>query len=120
MRIRIHEIETGSKDPQASVSFFKVLGLAPVIEQDGLTVFNSGQKGIDFNVSHHLPSGITRISFMTDDLKAMMQHLIDQQVLFEGPFESHLGMLSIQLQSPDGITIIINTPTDSSPSWLVI
>lgn len=120
MEIRIHEIEMGSDDLLASASFFKMLGLQPTIEQIGLTVFNSGQKGMDVNVSQHLSRGVTQISFITDDLKAMMQHLREQQMVFEGPYESHLGMLSIKLQSPDGISVVINTPTDSSPSWLMV
>lgn len=120
MKIRIHEIEMGSDNLSASGSFFKMLGLQPTIEQSELTVFNSGQKGFDLNVSKHLSQGVTQISFITDDLKAMVQHLHEHQIAFEGPYESHLGMLSIKLQSPDGIPIVINTPTDSSPSWLIL
>ena len=120
MKIRIHEIEMGSHDLSTSGTFFKMLGLQPTIEQNELMVFNSGQKGMDLNVSKHLPQGVTQISLITDDLKAMMQQLHEQQVVFEGPYESHLGMLSIKLQSPDGIPIVINTPTDSSPSWLQV
>jgi hypothetical protein len=120
MKIRIHEIEMGSNDLSTAASFFKMLGLQSMIEQNELTVFNSGQKGIDLNVSKHLSPGITQISFITDDLKAMMQQLTAYQILFEGPYESHLGMLAIRLQSPDGIAIVVNTPTDSSPLWLVV
>lgn len=120
MKIRIHEIEMGSQDLSATTSFFKIMGLESAIEQDALTVFNSGQKGMDLNVSQHLSTGVTQISFITDDLKAMMQHLLEHQIVFEGPYESHLRMLSIKLQSPDGIPVVINTPTDSSPSWLMV
>lgn len=120
MKIRIHEIETGSHDLPAASAFFKLLGLQPAIQQDGLTVFNSGIKGVDLNLSEHLSQGVTQISFITDDLKVMMQHLHEHQIVFEGPFESHLGMLSIRFNSPDGIPILINTPTDSSPDWLEV
>lgn len=120
MKIRIHEIEMGSHDLSAASAFFKLLGLQPIIEQDGLTVFNSGLKRMDLNLSKHLSQGVTQISFITDDLKVMMQHLHEHQIVFEGPFESHLGMLSIRFNSPDGIPILINTPTDSSPDWLQV
>lgn len=120
MKIRIHEIELGSHDLSAANAFFKLLGLQPAIEQDELTVFNSGQKGVDLNLSKHLPAGATQISFITDDLKTLMQHLTVHKIAFEGPYESHLGMLSIQFNSPDGIPILINTPTDSSPDWLQV
>lgn len=120
MKIRIHEIEMGSSDLSQTVSFFKMMGLTSALEQDHLTVFKSGQTALDLNVSHHLPAGNVQISFITDDLKEMMQQFKEHQIVFEGPYESHLGMLSIRLQSPDGISIVINTPTDSSPSWLVV
>lgn len=120
MKIRIHEIEMGSSDLPTSRNFFKMLGLQPSIEQNELTVFNSGQNGMDLNVSKHLSRGVTQISFITNDLKAIMQQLLEKKMVFEGPYESHLGMLSIKLQSPDGIPIVINTPTDSSPSWLQV
>ncbi|MBL0882076.1 MAG: hypothetical protein IBJ16_01795 [Chitinophagaceae bacterium] len=120
MKIRIHEIEMGSQDLLYTSAFFKLLGLPPAIEQDGLTVFSSGQPGMDLNVSKHMPQGITQLSFITDDLKSMMEQLTVQSILFEGPYESHLGMLSIRLVSPDGIPIVINTPTDSSPAWLQV
>lgn len=120
MKIRIHEIEMGSKDLSAANSFFKMLGLQPVIEQNELTVFNSGQKGVDLNLSRHLSEGVAQISFITDDLKVLMQHLAAHKLEFEGPYESHLGMLSIKFKSPDGIPIVVNTPTDSSPHWLLV
>lgn len=120
MKIRIHEIEMGSNDLSASGSFYKMLGLQSVIEQSDLMVFNSGLNGIDLNVSKHLSQGVTQISFITDDLKAVMQLLTTHTIPFEGPYESHLGMLAVKLQSPDGIPIVINTPTDSSPTWLQV
>lgn len=120
MKIRIHEIEMGSNNLSAASSFFKLLGLQPVIERDGLTVFDSGQRGVDLNVSKHVSAGATQISFIADDLKALMQYLTVHKIAFEGPYESHLGMLSIRFNSPDGIPILINTPTDSSPDWLQV
>lgn len=120
MKIRIHEIEMGANDLSTASSFFKMLGLQPTIEQHELTVFTSGQKGVDLNISKHISKGVTQISFITDDLKVLMQQFTIQKIEFEGPYESHLGMLSIKLQSPDGIPIVINTPTDSSPSWLQV
>lgn len=120
MRIRIHEIETGSANLSAANSFYQALGLVPRLEDGNLTVFGSGMQGLDFNLADHLPQGTVQISLLTDDLKTLMQQLTQEQIAFEGPYESHLGMLAIRLQSPDGIPIVINTPTDSSPSWLIV
>lgn len=118
MKIRIHEIEIGAGAPATEKQFFQTLGLSPALEEARLTVFNAGVKGLDFNVADHLPNGVVQISLLTDDLKQVMQVLTDNGTAFEGPFESHLAMLSVRLHSPSGINIIINTPTDGSPDWL--
>lgn len=119
MKMRIHEIEIGAAELETTKSFFQsILGLKPKLEQNNLTVFDSGNNGLDFNISNHLPIGITQISFITDDLKAVMKQLNQSKIQYEGPFESHLAMLAIRLQTPDGIKIVVNTPTDSSPDWL--
>lgn len=119
MRIRIHEIETGAAEPGQTAGFFSsVLGLPMKLQENNLTVFDSGIAGLDFNVSDHLITGAVRISFLTDDLQHCIHALEKQQIKFEGPYESHLGMLAIRFMLPNGIEMVINTRTDSSPEWL--
>lgn len=118
MRIRIHEIEIGTADLLAENIFFRAIGVLPVLEQENITVFDSGIHGLDVNVANHLLPGTVQLSFLTDDLKTIMEQLLQRHIFFEGPFESHLGMLSIKIVSPNNIPVIINTPTDSSPAWL--
>lgn len=119
MRIRIHEIEMGAGEPGQAADFFSlVLGLPVKLQENNLTVFDSGIAGLDFNVSDHLLAGALRISFLTDDLQHCIQSLEKQQLKFGGPYESHLGMLAIRFITPNGIEIVINTRTDSSPEWL--
>lgn len=119
MKMRIHEIETGAADIAATKNIFQSLfGLQPKVEENELIVFDSGNNGVDFNVSKHLLPGVTQISFITDDLKAVVKLLDQSEIKYEGPFESHLAMIAIRLQTPDDLRIIINTPTDSSPDWL--
>lgn len=117
--MRIHEIEIGAAQVSDAKNFFQsIFGLHSKVEENALVVFDSGINGLDFNVSNHLPSGGTQISFITDDLKTVMKQLAQSKIQFEGPFESHLEMIAIRLQTPDGVRIIVNTPTDSSPDWL--
>jgi len=119
MRIRLHEIETGATDPGQTSDFFSsVLGLPVKLQENNLTVFDSGIAGLDFNISDHLLAGAVRISFLTDDLQHCIQALEKQQLRLEGPYESHLGMLAVRFMAPNGIEVVINTATDSSPDWL--
>jgi catechol-2,3-dioxygenase len=119
MQIRLHEIEIGAAEPGQTADFFSsVLGLPVKLQEHGLTVFDSGMSGLDFNVSDHLPAGVVRVSFLTNDLQNCIVALENQQLPYEGPFESHLAMLAIRFKAPNGMDIVINTPTDSSPVWL--
>ena len=94
MHIRLHEIEMGAASATASTTFLSsILGLPVKLQENTLTVFDSGIKGLDLNVSDHLSAGTTRISFLTDDLQGFVQRLKEQAVTYEGPYESHLGML---------------------------
>lgn len=50
-----------------------------------------------------------------------MIHVLESHgISYEGPYESHLGMLTIRFKAPNGIEILVNTATDSSPVWLQI
>lgn len=121
MKIRLQEIEFGAGNTDKSKGFYQsVLGLDPVIDQDRLKVFNSGVAGVDFNISEHMPAKTVTTSFLTDDLQKLMDRLQLTGILFEGPSTSHMGMLSISLQDPDGNCIRINQPTAASPRWLKV
>ena len=119
MFIRLHEIEMGdTQHNDAALFFSSVLGLPVKMNEHTLTVFDSGLKKLDFNVSDHLPEGVVRISFLTDHLQSVIQMLEKSSVQYEGPFASHLGMLAVRFKAPNGVEIVVNTATDSSPEWL--
>ncbi len=117
--LKLHEIETGAADVSDSGAFLSaLLQQSPKVATDGLQVFSSGIQGLDINVSRHLPAGKTRISLLTNDLRGITDRLLAMNLPFEGPYESHLGMLSIRFEGKDGLEWVINTPTDQSPEWL--
>lgn len=119
MRIRIHEIETGAANPEKTADLLSsLLGLPLKLQQASLTVLDSGITGLDFNISNHLAEGAVRISFLTDDMQSLIQHLNDRHITYEGPYESHLAMLAVRFKMLNGIEIVVNTATDSSPDWL--
>jgi catechol-2,3-dioxygenase len=121
MKIRLHEIELGTGTVEDSTRFFQsALGLNSTIKQEGLTVFDVGVKGLDFNLSNHLPPGNFILSFLTDNLEAVQEQLTKTGVSYDGPALSHLGMTSIQFKSPEGLTIKVNTPGQASPAWLKV
>ena len=121
MKIRLHEIELGTASVKDAARFFQAaLGLQPTIQQEALTVFDAGLKGLDFNLSTHLSPGNIHISFLTDDLEAVKDQLAKAGVSYEGPSASHLGMTSIQFRSPEGLLIKVNCAGPESPKWLKV
>jgi len=119
MKMKLHEIELGSGQPEASRSFYQeVLNLNPVHHHEGLTVFDPGQKGLDFNTANHHPSGEVSFSFLTDVLGPVEDRLREMGIPFSGPADNHLGMICIRFKDPDGFNIVINCPTSKSPDWL--
>lgn len=121
MKIRLHEIELGAHNPGNNSGFYKnVLGLETTVDETDLKVFRSGIPGLDFNMSTHLPSQVVAISYLTDDLQAVMDRCAANGVSFSGPVKSHLGMLSVACKDPDGYIIKINQPTNESPAWLKV
>ncbi|MEI6266097.1 MAG: VOC family protein [Sphingobacteriia bacterium] len=121
MKIRLQEIELGTIDPNKSKLFYNsILGLETSVDQEGLKVFDSGVSGIDFNTSTHFPSKTMVVSFLTDNLQNVIDKLSANSVAFSGPKKSHLGMLTIELNDPDGYLIRINQPTEESPPWLKV
>ena len=118
MKIKLHEIELYSKDPEASKRFYNgVLGIPINVDQDGLKCFDSGWPGLDVDASVHFPGKVS-ISFLVDDLDAFMKELRAKGIKVDGPDESHLGMRAFALQDPDGHRVEIQTPTEKSPQWL--
>ena len=87
------------------------------VDQEGLKVFDSGWPGIDVEVSTHYP-GKTSISFLVEDLDKFIAELKAKGVNVGAPYDTHLGMLAITLQDPDGHRIEIQCPTQKSPEWL--
>jgi catechol 2,3-dioxygenase-like lactoylglutathione lyase family enzyme len=121
MKIRLHEIEYGSADPEKTKTFYdNLLGLDTKVDQEGLKVFNSGITGLDLNCSTHIAPLAVVTSFITDDLPAIIERLQQSGVPFEGPVASHLGMICIRFTNPDGFCIKVNTPTEASPPWLKV
>jgi catechol-2,3-dioxygenase len=121
MKIRLQEIELGIQNTTSSKEFYNsVLGLDIQINQDNLKVFKTGIGGIDFNTSTHLPAKTIVISFLTEDLAAIIATLTEKRIFFEGPKPSHLGMTTIEFKDPDGYLIRINQPSNTSPDWLIV
>ncbi|RYZ27499.1 MAG: VOC family protein [Chitinophagaceae bacterium] len=121
MRLKLHEIELGTENVDITTHFFQaVLGLVPSLKQEGLTVFDAGLKGLDFNVSNHLSAGNIVLSFFTDDLAAVEEQLTKIGISIQGPSPSHLGMTSIQFHSPEGFCIKINAAGSESPDRLTL
>lgn len=121
MKIRLQEIEFGTKDQDKSKLFYSsILGLDTSVDQIGLNVFNSGIKGVDFNTSTHFPSKTIVTSFLTDSLQNVIDRLSANGIVFSGPKKSHLGMTTIEFTDPDGYLIRVNQPTEESPTWLKV
>ena len=121
MKIKLREIELGVTDPENCKRFYQcTLGLDLLIDQENLKVFNCGVPGIDFNTSTHFPTGKLAISFLTDNLNAVIEKLRFQEIDFEGPVKSHLGMNTVIFTDPNGYIVKVNAPTQESPAWMKV
>jgi len=120
MRIKLHEVELNTGKSRESREFYeKKLGLKLNLDEDkGLNVFDSGWPGLDFNTSVHRP-GKTIISFITDDLPAYVTRLRESGIPVSDPKESHLGLLSVSFEDPDGHLIVVQGLTEKCPPWLI-
>lgn len=43
-----------------------------------------------------------------------------ENIDFRGPYESHLGMLSIEFSDPDRVKVRVNQKGKDSPDWLSV
>jgi len=119
MKIRLQEIEFGSTEIEKTKNFYQaIFGIETAINQPNLTVFNFATHTVDFNISAHLPAQTMCTSFLTDNLKEVMERLTLHSTPFKGPKLSHLGMISIEFKDPSGNRIKVNQRGESSPDWL--
>ncbi len=115
--MKLHEIGLSAEDPNASKKFYHdVLGLDVDHEEDGLAVFNSGWPGLEIGCSEY-PDRV-HISFIVDDVDKLAEELRAKGVDCVGPGDVHLGKRAIALADPDGLRILIQSPTEASPKWV--
>jgi catechol 2,3-dioxygenase-like lactoylglutathione lyase family enzyme len=118
MKIKLHEIELNSKDPEASKHFYhEKLGIPILMEEEGLKCFDSGYPGLDIGASVHFPGKVS-ISFLVEDIDAYVKELRARGVEVDDPEDAHLGMRAFSLEDPDGHRVEIQSPTVESPQWL--
>jgi catechol 2,3-dioxygenase-like lactoylglutathione lyase family enzyme len=118
MKIKLHEVELFSQDPQASRAFYaNVIGLDLNHSEDGLNVFDTGWAGVDFDTSRHMP-GKQRLGFVVESLEAFRASLAGKQVKVEGPMASHLGMRILRLEDPDGNIVEVQELSTETPGFL--
>ena len=116
--MRLHEVELYVQDVEATKRFYhEILGLPLHVDEAGLKVFDSGRPGVELDASGHFP-GTVSLSFLVDDLDAVIQRLRVRGLQVGEPEESHLGMLAVSISDPDGYRVEIQSPTDASPSWM--
>lgn len=118
MKIKLHEIELSSQDPEASKRFYhELLGLPIYVDQEGLKVFDSGWAGLDLDTSVHFPGQVS-LSFLVEDSEAFARGLRAKGIPVDDPQDTHLGMRAFELADPDGHRVEIHSPTEQSPEWL--
>lgn len=116
--MKLHEIGLFAKDPKASRLFYhEILGLDVHHEEDGLSVFDGGWPGIEIGACSGYPDR-DHVSFIVDDVDELAPALHEKGAKFGGPGEVNLGKREIVLEDPDGLRILIQSPTDASPEWV--
>jgi catechol 2,3-dioxygenase-like lactoylglutathione lyase family enzyme len=116
--MKLHEIGLFAKDPKASKKFYHdTLGLRLDHEEDGLSVFDGGWPGVEIGACSGYPDRV-HISFIVDDVDKLAEELRDKGIEFAGPADIHLGKRGIMLTDPDGLRVLIQSPTEASPDWL--
>lgn len=118
MKIKLHEIELNSSNPEKSKDFYgKILGLPVNVDQEGLKCFETGWDGLDLDASIHYPGKVS-ISFLVDDIDEYVKELRNKGIDVQDPVDSHLGLRTVAMEDPDGYRVEIQSPTENSPEWL--
>ena len=116
--MKLHEIGLFAADPEASRKFYHgILGLRLDHDEPGLAVFDGGWPGLEIGACSGYPDRV-HISFIVDDVDRLANDLRARAVEFEGPADIHLGKRGIMLTDPDGLRVLIQSPTGASPEWL--
>lgn len=117
--MKLHEIELFSKDMNRDKDIFQnLLGLKLHINQDDLMVFDSGQKGLDLDVSNHFPEVKVSLSFLVEDVSKYFEAIGKTGITISEPSGSHLGLREIKFCTSEGVQIILHSPTEESPEWI--
>jgi len=118
MKLKLHEVELNSEDPEASKKFYhETLGLPIGQDQKGLKVFNAGWPNLDIDASVHFPGQVS-LSFLVEDIDKFVEGIRAKGIQVEDPTDGHLGVRAVVLEDPDGHRIEIHSPTEKSPNWL--
>jgi len=116
--MKLHEIGLFAKDPKASKEFYHdILGLELHHHEPGLSVFDSGWPGLELGACSGYPDRV-HISFVVDDVDKLAEQLRGRGIDFKGPADIHLDKRGIMLRDPDGLRVLIQSPTETSPDWL--
>ena len=116
--MRLHEIGLYARDPKASRAFYHdTLGPELHHHEPGLSVFDGGWPGVEIGACSGYPDRV-HISFIVDDVDELAEELRARGVVFEGPADIHLDKRGITLRDPDGLRVLIQSPTEASPDWL--
>jgi catechol 2,3-dioxygenase-like lactoylglutathione lyase family enzyme len=118
MKLRLHEIELNSKNPEACKRFYAdLLGIPVNVDQKGLRCFDSGRPGLDIDTSVQFPGKVS-ISFLVEHIDQLVEELGEKGLHVDEPTDSHLGMRTTALEDPDGNRVKIQPPIRRSPNWL--
>lgn len=116
--MKLHEIGLRAADPDASRRFYHdTLGLRLDHDEPGLAVFDSGWPGLEIGACSGYSDRV-HISFIVDDVDRLADEFRARGVEFEGPGDVHLGKRAIMLTDPDGLRVLIQSPTEASPDWV--
>ncbi len=114
----LHEIELFSTNLEKEKSIYQdILGLKVNIDNPGLNVYDSGQKGLDLNISTHNPDNKVSLSFLVQDVDEYYKTIKGKGISVSEPYDSHLGLREIKFSDEEGFQIVIHSPTDKSPDW---
>jgi hypothetical protein len=53
-----------------------------------------------------------------DDVDKLAERLGAKRIEFAGPVAIHLDNRGIMLRDPDGLCVLVQSPTESSPDWI--